>query len=129
LSGCAEKVKKLIDDAIRTQGIQGVMVPPSIFSVEFEQAVEKLVSFEEVLVDSTHMDVVLFARVQESALGRFPQCNFGHKTIEKCWYFGLKLFLAVSKLGVLIISFDLVVYIVAWMWEHVFPSEDPKHKS
>lgn len=63
---------------------------------------EALVSLEEAIVDSSSIEALLFARVGESAIGRFPDCNFNRKTIRKCWYFGKNAFFAVSQNGVLL---------------------------
>jgi hypothetical protein len=60
---------------------------------------EKLVAFEEMLMDSTSIEVVLYARVEESAVGRFPNCNIGWKTTEKRYYFGQKLHLGCMPNG------------------------------
>lgn len=57
-------------------------------------------------MDSTSIEVVLFARVEESCVERFPDCNIGWKTTEKRWYFGKKLHLACTAKGI-IISFRL----------------------
>lgn len=62
---------------------------------------EALISLEEVLIDSTSIEVVLYARVEESCVGRFPDCNIGWKTIEKRYYFGKKLHLTTSTTGTL----------------------------
>jgi len=61
---------------------------------------EKLISFEDVLIDSTSIEVVLYARVEESATGRFPDCNIGWKTTEKRYYFGKKLHLSCMPSGI-----------------------------
>lgn len=69
---------------------------------------EGLSSLEDVLFDSTSIEVVLYARVEESAVGRFPDCNIGWKTTEKRWYFGKKLHLSCMPNGVLL-NFRLTV--------------------
>ena len=61
---------------------------------------ENLLSWEDVLFDSTSVEVVLYARVEESAVGRFPDCNIGWKTTQKRWYFGKKLHLSCMLSGV-----------------------------
>lgn len=64
--------------------------------------VEGLISFEDMLMDSTGIEVVLYARVEESAVGRFPDCNIGWKTTEKRYYFGQKLHLSCMPNGVML---------------------------
>ena len=63
---------------------------------------EALLSFDKVLFDSTSIEVILYARVAESAVGRFPDCNIGWKTTEKRWYFGRKLHLSCMPNGILL---------------------------
>lgn len=67
---------------------------------------EDILSFDDVLIDSTSIEVVLYARVEESAVGRFPNCNIGWKTVEKRYYFGQKLHLSCMPIG-LALSFRL----------------------
>ncbi|MEB3207061.1 MAG: type I restriction endonuclease subunit R [Vampirovibrionales bacterium] len=54
LTGCAEKVKKLIEEYVRTIGIQSLMEPLSIFSQEFDEAVEALGSPEAKASEMEH---------------------------------------------------------------------------
>jgi len=68
--------------------------------LQSKMRLEKLISFDDVLIDSTSIEVVLYARVEESAVGRFPDCNIGWKTTEKRYYFGQKLHLGVMPSGV-----------------------------
>jgi len=63
---------------------------------------EGMLSFEDVLFDSTSIEVVLYTRVEESAVGRFPDCNIGWKTTEKRYYFGRKLHLSCMPNGTLL---------------------------
>ena len=58
--------------------------------------------FEHVVMDSTSIEAVLYARVGESQLARFPDCNIGWKTTQKRYYFGQKLHLATSLSGVML---------------------------
>lgn len=63
---------------------------------------EALLTLDDVLIDSTSVEVVLYARVEESCVGRFPDCNIGWKTTEKRWYFGKKLHLTCAPDGTMI---------------------------
>ncbi len=56
-------------------------------------------NLEDVLVDSTSIEVVLYARVEESCVGRFPDCNIGWKTVKKRYFFGKRLHLACDPDG------------------------------
>jgi hypothetical protein len=59
------------------------------------------VSFGDLLIDSTSIEVVLAQRVSENTENRFNRANICKKTIRKCWYFGRKLHLLVSSAGIL----------------------------
>lgn len=65
-------------------------------------ALEQQLDWDDVLIDSTSIEAVLYARVEESAVGRFPDCNIGWKTVEKRWYFGRKLHATCMPNGVLL---------------------------
>lgn len=67
---------------------------------------EALVELEDVLLDATCIEAVLFARVDESVQERFKDCAFGKKVVEKRWFFGRKLHLLSSPKGTMI-SFRL----------------------
>jgi len=53
----------------------------------------------DLVLDSTTIEAVLFARVGETSQDNFAGCRFGKKAVEKRWYFGLKLHLAVTPKG------------------------------
>ena len=59
-------------------------------------------SLEEALMDSTCIEVVLYARVGESCVERFPDCNIGWKTVEKRYYFGKRLHLVTAPDGTIL---------------------------
>ncbi len=63
---------------------------------------EELVSLEDVLIDSTSIEVVLYARVGESCVERFLDCNIGWKTVQKRYYFGRRLHLATAPNGTML---------------------------
>lgn len=67
---------------------------------------EGLVKLEDVLLDATTLEPVLFARVNESVLERFQGCNFGKKVVEKRWFFGRKVHLLSATNGTML-SFRL----------------------
>jgi hypothetical protein len=70
--------------------------------LQLKLRLEELVNLEDVLLDSTSIEVVLYARVEESCVERFPDCNIGWKTTEKRWYFGKKLHLVCDPTGIII---------------------------
>ena len=67
---------------------------------------EKLVELNDVLLDATCIEVVLFARVDDFTQERFPDCKFGKKSTEDRWFYGKKLYLLVHPNSTLI-SFRL----------------------
>ncbi|MFX8848696.1 hypothetical protein ABTM68_20780, partial [Acinetobacter baumannii] len=60
----------------------------------------------DVLLDATTIEPVLFARVNDSVLERFQGCNFGKKVVEKRWFFGRKVHLLSTPNGTMV-SFRL----------------------
>lgn len=70
--------------------------------LQLKLQVEHLVELEDVLLDATTIEVVLFARVGESTLERLKDCNFGKKTTEDRWFFGKKLHLISAPNGTMI---------------------------
>ncbi len=54
LSGCGEKVKQLIEQYIRTNGVSQLLKPVSIFSEQFDEEVEKLSSPEAKASEMEH---------------------------------------------------------------------------
>lgn len=63
---------------------------------------ERLVELDDVLLDATTIEVVLFARVSDSVKARFPHCWFGKKVVEKRWFFGRKLHLLSTPKGTMV---------------------------
>lgn len=54
LSGCGEKVRKLIEEYIQSNGIHNLIEPVSIFSNKFDEAVEKLTTPEAKASEMEH---------------------------------------------------------------------------
>lgn len=57
--------------------------------------------FDQLLVDSTSLEVVLAQRVSDKTENRFNGSNICLKTIRKCWYFGKKVHILVAENGTL----------------------------
>ena len=54
LTGCGEKVRKLIEEYVQSNGIQNLIEPVSIFSKKFDEAVEKLTTPEAKASEMEH---------------------------------------------------------------------------
>jgi hypothetical protein len=63
---------------------------------------EGLLDDSDVLLDATTIEPVLFARVNESVLERFNNCNFGKKVVEKRWFFWRKVHLLSAPNGTMV---------------------------